>query len=42
MKLAELATAAGDRATAAQHLTRVVNIDAASADGQQAATLLKQ
>ena len=42
MKLAALATASGDRATASKHLARVVDIDAASPDGQQAATLLKQ
>jgi tetratricopeptide (TPR) repeat protein len=42
MKLAELATAAGDRATASRHLTRVVDLDAASPDGQSAAAMLKQ
>jgi lipopolysaccharide biosynthesis regulator YciM len=41
MKLAELASAKGDRATASKHLARVIEIDAASPDGQQAATLLK-
>jgi tetratricopeptide (TPR) repeat protein len=42
MKLAALANAAGDRAAASKLLTRVVGIDAASADGQSAAALLKQ
>ena len=42
MKLAALATAAGDRATASRHLTRVVDLDPASADAQQATALLKQ
>lgn len=42
MKLAELATAAGDRATASRHLARVVDLDAASPDGQSAAAMLKQ
>jgi tetratricopeptide (TPR) repeat protein len=42
MKLAELATAAGDRAAASRHLARVIDIDAASPDGQSAATQLKQ
>lgn len=42
MKLAALAGAAGDRATASRHLTRVIAIDAASPDAQQAATMLKQ
>ena len=42
MKLAALANAAGDRAAASTLLTRVVSIDAASADGQSAAALLKQ
>jgi tetratricopeptide (TPR) repeat protein len=42
MKLAGLATAAGDRATATRHLARIVDIDPASTDGQQAAELLKQ
>ena len=41
MKLAALASAAGDRATASRHLTRVVEIDESSPDGQQAAALLK-
>jgi tetratricopeptide (TPR) repeat protein len=41
MKLAALATAGGDRAAATRHLTRVVEIDPKSTDGQQAATLLK-
>ena len=41
MKLAALATAAGDRATAAKHLKRVIDIDPRSADGQRAAELLK-
>ncbi len=39
MKLAALASAAGDRATASRYLTRVIEIDAASADGQSAAAL---
>ena len=44
MKLAELATAAGDRAAASRHLARVIDIDAASPDGQSAAAseILKQ
>ena len=42
MKLAEIAAAAGDRATASRHLARVIDIDAASPDGQSAAALLKQ
>lgn len=42
MKLAALANAAGDRATASRHLTRVIDIDAASPDGQSAAAMLKQ
>jgi tetratricopeptide (TPR) repeat protein len=41
MKLAALATAAGDRGAASRHLTRVIDIDAASADGQSAAAMLK-
>lgn len=41
MKLAALATAAGDRATASKHLARVVDLDPASSDGRQAETLLK-
>lgn len=41
MKLAALARAAGDRAAAAKHLARVIEIDGASADGQEAAVLLK-
>ena len=41
MKLAELARAAGDRATASRHLTRVIEMDAGSTDGQQAETLLQ-
>jgi tetratricopeptide (TPR) repeat protein len=41
MKLAALASATGDRATASRHLTRVVALDAASADGQSAAAMLK-
>ena len=41
MKLAALASAAGDRATASRHLTRVIEIDAGSPDGQNAAALLK-
>ena len=35
MKLAALASAAGDRAAASRHLTRVVDIDAASPDGTE-------
>ena len=42
MKLAALASAAGDRAAASRHLARVIDIDPASPDGQQAAALLKQ
>ncbi len=41
MKLAALARAAGDGATASRHLARVVDIDPISADGRQAAELLK-
>jgi tetratricopeptide (TPR) repeat protein len=41
MKLAALAAAGGDRATASRHLTRVIDLDPASADAQQAATMLK-
>jgi hypothetical protein len=41
MKLATLASTAGDRATASRHLTRVIEIDASSPDGQSAAALLK-
>ena len=41
MKLAELATAGGDRAAASRLLTRVVELDPASADAQQATTMLK-
>jgi tetratricopeptide (TPR) repeat protein len=42
MKLASIASAAGDRATASRHLSRVVDLDPSSPDGQQAAALLKQ
>ena len=42
MKLAAFANAAGNRAAASKLLTRVVDIDAASADGRSAAALLKQ
>jgi len=42
MKLAALANAAGDRAAASRHLTRVIDLDPASPDGQRAAELLKQ
>jgi tetratricopeptide (TPR) repeat protein len=42
MKLAALANAAGDRAGASRHLTRVIDLDPASPDGQRAAELLKQ
>ena len=42
MKLAAIARAAGDRDAAARHLTRVVELDPGSADGQRAAELLKQ
>ena len=42
MKLAALASAAGDRASASRHLTRVVDLDPMSPDGQKAAELLKQ
>lgn len=41
MRLAALATAAGDRASASRHLTRVIDLDPASADAQQAAAMLK-
>ena len=39
MKLAALASAAGDRATASQHLHASIEIDAASPDGQSATAL---
>jgi tetratricopeptide (TPR) repeat protein len=42
MKLAALASAAGDRAASSRYLTRVVEIDPGSADGQSAAAQLKQ
>ena len=42
MKLAAIARATGDRDGAARHLTRVVELDPGSADGQRAAELLKQ
>jgi len=42
MKLASLATAGGDRATASRHLSRVIEIDPTSPDGQRATALLKQ
>jgi tetratricopeptide (TPR) repeat protein len=42
MKLAELASAAGDRASASRHLTRVIDLDPTSPDGQKAAEMLKQ
>lgn len=41
MKLAALATAAGDRAAASRHLTRVIALDPASSDAVQAAAMLK-
>jgi len=41
MKLAALASASGDRAAASKLLARVIEIDAASADGQSAAALMK-
>lgn len=41
MKLAALATAAGDRATASRHLSRVIDLDPTSPDGQTAAVLSK-
>jgi tetratricopeptide (TPR) repeat protein len=41
MKLAALASAGGDRATASRHLTRVIELDPGSPDGQSAAALLK-
>jgi tetratricopeptide (TPR) repeat protein len=41
MRLAAIATASGDRATASKHLTRVVDLDPASSDAQAAAALLK-
>jgi tetratricopeptide (TPR) repeat protein len=41
MRLAALATAGGDRAAASRHLSRVIDLDPASADAQQAAALLK-
>lgn len=41
MKLAALASAGGDRATASRHLARVIDLDPASSDGQRAAALLK-
>jgi tetratricopeptide (TPR) repeat protein len=42
MRLASIANAAGDRATASKHLTRVIDLDPGSADAQQAAAMLKQ
>jgi len=42
MKLAALANASGDRAAASRHLTRVLDLDPTSPDGQRAAELLKQ
>jgi tetratricopeptide (TPR) repeat protein len=42
MRLAAIAMAAGDRATASRHLTRVVDLDPTSTDAQQAAAMLKQ
>jgi len=41
MKLAVLATATGDRAAASRHLSRVVDLDPGSPEGQEAARLLK-
>jgi tetratricopeptide (TPR) repeat protein len=41
MKLAALASAAGDRASASRHLTRVVDLDPTSSDGEKAASMLK-
>ncbi len=41
MKLAALASTTGDRATASRHLARVVELDPASPDGQNATALLK-
>ena len=41
MRLAALATSAGDRASATRHLSRVVDLDPASSDGKKAADLLK-
>jgi tetratricopeptide (TPR) repeat protein len=41
MKLAALASAGGDRAAAARHLARVIDLDPSSPDGQQAAAMLK-
>src|ERR687897_412727 len=40
MRLAALASASGDRASASRHLARVIDLDPASPDGQQAAALL--
>lgn len=42
MKLASLARAAGDRASALRYLTRVIDLDPSSADAQQAAAMQKQ
>jgi Carboxypeptidase regulatory-like domain/Tetratricopeptide repeat len=42
MRLASIANAAGDRATASKHLTRIIDLDPASADAQQATAMLKQ
>jgi hypothetical protein len=42
MRLAALAAAAGDRSSASRHLTRVVDLDPGSPDGQQAAALLQK
>ena len=41
MKLASLASSAGDRATAGRYLTRVVDLDPNSPDAKQAAEMLK-
>ena len=41
MKLAAIASASGDRASASRHLTRVIELDPTSPDGQRASALLK-
>jgi hypothetical protein len=42
MKLAAIASAAGDRTTASRHLSKVIDLDPTSGDAQQAAAMLKQ
>ncbi|HKY20520.1 MAG TPA: carboxypeptidase regulatory-like domain-containing protein [Vicinamibacterales bacterium] len=42
MKLALLASAAGDRPASSRYLTRIIDLDSTSADAKQAAVMLKQ